>query len=199
MREAAMTDREREVRRLWRGQPREELQMSVEEVRAKAERLEQRVRTLNVATAGLFVAVISVEMWQISRSTEVLERVGDLLTIAAFVYAAFRFRGSVAVQSMPAGLGLTGSVRFYRDQLVRRRDLSDHPWRFLLPFVPGVGLSLLGGALEGPPAQSAAVAAFGTALFLMVAWWEKRRARRIQDEIDELGYLTEAQGRRPRA
>ena len=183
----AMTERERDVQRLWRGQPREEQQMSVENIRAKAERLEQRVRSLNIATAGLLVAVISVEMWQISRSPELLERVGDLLTIAAFVYAAFRFRGSVAVQSMPAGLGLTGSVHFYRDQLARRRDLSSRPWRFLLPFVPGVGLSLLGGAFDGPPVWTATVACAGVTLFLLVAWWEKRRASRIQEEMDELG------------
>ena len=161
--------------------------MSVENIRAKAERLERRVRSLNIATAALFAAVTSLEMWQISRSGEVLERVGDSLTIAAFVYVAFRFRGNVAVQSMPAGLGLTGSVHFYRDQLARRRDLSSHPWRFLLPFVPGVGLSLLGGALDGPPGWTATVAFAGVALFLLVAWWEKRRAMRIQQEIDELG------------
>jgi hypothetical protein len=186
MREAAMSDREREAQRLWRDQPREEQQMSVEQIRSKAERLEQRVRSLNVATAVLFAAVISVETWQISRSGELLERVGDLLTIAAFVYVAFRFRRYVAVESMPAGLGLTGSVHFYRDQLVRRRDLSGHPWRYLLPFAPGVGLSLLGGALDGPPAQTAAVATFGVVLFLAVAWWETRRALKIQEQIDEL-------------
>jgi len=181
-----MNEREH-IQRLWRDQPREQHQMSVEQTRSQAERLERRVRSLNVATAALFAAVISMEMWQISRSGELLERVGDLLTIAAFVYVAFRFRGHVAVQAMPAGLGLTGSVHFYRDQLARRRDLSSHPWRFLLPFVPGVGLSLLGGALDGPPAQTAAVAVFGVALFLVVAWWEKRRAKKLQEEIDELG------------
>ena len=182
-----MTDREREAQRLWRGQPREEHQLSVENIRAKAERLERRVRSLNIATAALFAAVTSLEMWQISRSGEVLERVGDSLTIAAFVYVAFRFRGNVAVQSMPAGLGLTGSVHFYRDQLARRRDLSSHPWRFLFPFVPGVGLSLLGGALDGPPAWAAGIAAAGVTLFLALAWWEKRRALTIQEEIEELG------------
>jgi hypothetical protein len=185
--ERAMNERERDVQRLWRGQPREEPQMPIENIRAKAERLEQRVRSLNIATAVLFAAVILVEAWQIWRSSELLERVGDLLTIAAFVYVALRFRGNVAVQSMPAGLGLTGSVRFYRDQLVRRRDLSDHPWQFLIPFVPGVSLSLLGGALDGPPAQTAAVATFGVLLFFAVAWRERRRALRIQNEIDELG------------
>jgi hypothetical protein len=182
-----MSERERGVQRLWREQPREEHQMSVEDIRAKAERLEQRVRSINIATAALFALLILVEAFQISRSRELLERVGDLLTIAAFGYVALRFRGNVAVQSMPAGLGLTSSVDFYRGQLARRRDLSAHPWRLLLPFVPGVGLSLLGGALDGPPAQTAAVATFGVMLFLTVAWLEKRRALKIQEEIDELG------------
>lgn len=129
-----MNEHERDAQRLWRGQPREEDQMSVEDIRSKAERLEHRVRSLNIATAALFAAVILVEAWQIRRSGELVECVGDLLTIAAFVYVAFRFRGNVAVRAMPAGLGLTGSVQFYRDQLARRRDLSAHPWPFLLPF-----------------------------------------------------------------
>jgi hypothetical protein len=161
--------------------------MSVEDIRTKAERLEQRVRSINAATAVLFAALILVEAFQIWRSRELLERVGDLLTIVAFGYVAFRFRGHVSVQSMPAGLGRTSSVVFYREQLARRRDLSAYPWRFLLPFVPGVGLSLLGGALDGPSAQTAGVATFGAALFLTIAWWERRRALRIQEEIDELG------------
>jgi hypothetical protein len=145
------------------------------------------VWTINVATAALFAVLILVEAFQVWRSRELLERVGDLLTIAAFGYVAFRFRGHVAVESMPAGLGRTGSVVFYREQLTRRRDLSSHPWRFLLPFVPGVGLSLLGGALAGSPGQTTAVAAFGAALFVAIAWWEKRRALKIQKEIDDLG------------
>jgi hypothetical protein len=160
--------------------------MSVDTIRLKAEQLERRVRNMNRTAAALFAALILVEAWQISRSRELLERVGDLLTIAAFGYVALRFRGDAAVQSMPAGLGLTGSVDFYREQLARRRDLSSHPWRFLLPFVPGVGLSLLGGMLDGPPAQTVTVAALGVGLFLAVAWWEKRRGLKIQEEIDEL-------------
>lgn len=181
-----MNEPGRDFHRLWQEQPREEQQMSIETIRLKSEGLERRVRSMNIGTAALFTGVILVEALQIWGSRELLERVGDLLTIAAFGYVAFRFRGNVAVQSMPAGLGLTSSVDFYRAQLARRRDLSAHPWRFLLPFVPGVGLSLLGGALDGPPAQSAAVAAVGIALFVTVAWLEKRRALKIEKEIDEL-------------
>jgi hypothetical protein len=182
-----MSEAGRDFHRLWQEQPREEQEMSIESIRSKSEGLERRVRTINIATAALFVVVILVEAFQIWRSRELLERVGDLLTIAAFGYVALRFRGNVDVQSMPAGLGLTSSAEFYRQQLARRRDLSAHPWRFLLPFVPGVGLSLLGGALDGPPAWTAAVAAFGVGLFVAVAWWERRRALTIQNEMDELG------------
>ena len=160
--------------------------MSINDIRAKAERFENRVRAGNVAAAALIAIIIVVEAWQIWRTPELVERVGDLLTIAAFVYVAYRFRGDVAAQSMPAGLGLTSSVDFYRTQLARQRDLASHPWQFLLPFVPGVALSLL-GPLDRPVAQTAAVAAFGVALFLTVAWWDKRRARRLQREIEELG------------
>lgn len=182
-----MNDRGRDAQRLWRSQPREEVQMSVEDIRSKAERLEQKVRSLNIATAALFAVLILVEAFQIWRSRELIERVGDLLTIAAFGYVAFRFRGYVTVESMPAGLGRTSSVAFYREQLARRRDLSNRPWRFLLPFVPGVALSLLGGAMGGTPTRMVAVAALGAALFVAIAWWEKRRALKIQEEIDALG------------
>ena len=122
-------------------------------------------------------------MW---RHPELLERVGDLLTMAALVYVMYRSRGRVSVGSMPAGLGLTSSVDFYRQQLARQRDLAATPWEFLAPFVPGVGLSLFGRALDRPPAQTAAIAAFGVALFLAVAWINRRTARKLQREIDQL-------------
>ena len=182
-----MNERERDAQRLWRDQPREEHQMSVEDIRSRAEQLEQRVRSINIATAALVAVVILVEAFQIWKSRELIERAGDMLTIAAFIYVAFRFRGHVTVQSTPAGLGRTSSAVFYREQLVRRRDLSSHPWRFLLPFVPGVALSLLGGVMNGTPTQMGAAATFGVALFVGVAWWERRRALRIQEEIDEVG------------
>jgi phosphate/sulfate permease len=82
---------------------------------------------------------------------------------------------------------MTQSVDFYREQLARQRDLSAHPWGYLLPFVPGVGLSLFGRALDRSPAPNAAIAVFAVALFIGTAWWHKRSARRLQREIDELG------------
>jgi hypothetical protein len=56
-----------------------------------------------------------------------------------------------------------------------------------LPFVPGVFLALFGGGFSDRPAgQLIALAAFGVALFIGIAWWNAHTARTIQDEIDAL-------------
>jgi len=160
--------------------------MSIDDIRSKAQRFERELRRKTIATAALVAVLIVVEAWQVWRSPELLERVGDLLTIAAFVYVGYRFRGYATAPLMPAGLGLTASIEFYRTQLARQRDLANRPWRYFAVFIPGVGLSLLGGALDQSAARTAALAAAGVALFVTTAWWTRRGARRLQDEIDEL-------------
>jgi hypothetical protein len=182
-----MNEREQDIQRIWHGQPREEPVMSIDEVRSRAERFEQRVRRWGVAGGFLFALILVVESWQVWRSPELPERVGDLLTMAAFLYWAYLARPYMTTQAMPSGLGLTSSVDFYRTRLARQRDLASHPWRYLVLFVPGVGLSLFGDALTRPVLQTAAIAAFGVALFLWAAWVNGRTARKLQREIDELG------------
>jgi len=161
--------------------------MSIDDIRAKAERFDHKLRRRYVWTGVLFLVLIVVEGWQIWREPELVERIGDALTIAAFIAAAFWFWNRRTIQSMPAGVARTTSVDFYRRQLASQRDLASHPWRYLVLFVPGVGLSLLGRSLDRPPTQTAAIAAFGVALFLAIAWWHRRTARKLQSEIDLLG------------
>jgi hypothetical protein len=182
-----MNEPEQDIQRLWHDQPREEHVMPIDEIRSRAERFNQKVRRWGVSGGVLFVLIIVVEGWQVWRETELPERVGDLLTVAALIYWAYLARPYMTTQAMPSGLGLTSSVDFYRTQLARQRDLASHPWRWLVLFVPGVGLSLFGDALSQPVAQTAAIAAFGVALFLWAAWVNGRTARKLQREIDELG------------
>jgi hypothetical protein len=182
-----MSERNIDVQQMWHEQPGEERAMPVHEIREKAQRFEQRVRRWNVITALLIVGVMGFELRQIAIERELLERVGDSLTIAAFIYLAYWYRRHTAGQTSPGGPATTRSVDYYRDQLARQRDLSSHPWGYLLAFVPGVGLSLFGRALDRSPAHNVAIAVFAVALFLAVAWWHRRSARQLQLEIDELG------------
>ena len=176
-----------EILRLWQQEGREEQMMPLDDIRTKAERLDTKSRRWRVLTAGLFILVLLVEAWQVWRGEEMLERAGDLLTVAAFLYIAYRFRRQ-RLAARPVALGRTTCVDFYRAELVRQRDLSKDSWGYLLPFVPGVALALFGGGLEDrPTSQNLALVASGVALFLGVAWGNARAARKLQHEIDALG------------
>jgi hypothetical protein len=175
-----------EILGLWQQQARKERLMPLDDIRTKAERLDANTRRWRVVTAVLFILLLIWEGWQVWIQTEILERAGDLLTIAAFVYIAYRFR-KYRLAVPPVALGRTNCVDFYRTELVRQRDLSKDSWGYLLPFVPGVGLALFGGGfVDRPTSQLVAIAVFGVVLFLGIAWWNAHTARRLQNDIDAL-------------
>ena len=172
-----------EILRLWQKQTADEPTMPLDDIRAKAERLDGQTRRWHLVTAGLFILVLIWEARQVWIHGAMLERAGDLLTIAAFVYVAYRYRKHrMAVP--PVALGRTNCVEFYRAELVRQRDLAKDSWGYVLPFVPGVALALLGDGLEGRPTSMIALVAFGVVLFTGVAWWNAHTARKLQNEID---------------
>ncbi len=181
-----MDESPHDVQRAWQQQPREEHQMSPDDVRVKADRLERRVRGWKISGGLLLAVVIAVEAWQIWMPNPPLERTGDLLTIAAFVYMAYWFRRYAPLESAPGMLGRTASVALYRVRLERQRDLASHPWRYLAVFVPGVALSLFGRAGERTGAQNAVIAILGVLLFVGVAWVLGRTGRQMQRELDDL-------------
>jgi len=175
-----------DIHLLWQEQAREEQQMTLSDIRTKAEHLNTTTRRWNVVGAVTLILVVIAEVRQVWINDELLERVGDALTIAALLYIAYRFHRHHR-PAPPAALGTTNSAEFYRAELVRQRDLAGDSWGYLLPFVPGVTLSLRGGALqERPASQVIAIAVFGVALFLGVAWLNAYTARKRQRDIDAL-------------
>ena len=182
-----MDESTREMQRAWQRQQREQKRMAIDDVRANAEALDRRVRGWKVTGGLLFAIAIGAEAWQIWTPNPLLERTGDLLTIAAFVYVAYWFRRYAPLEADPEALGRMASVAFYRARLERQRDLASHPWRYLAVFIPGVALSLFGRAGERTVEQNAVIAIIGVLLFVVVAWMLRRTGRQMQRELDELG------------
>jgi hypothetical protein len=169
---------------LWQQQSGEEFGMPLNELRTKAERLNTKTRRWRLVTSLLLVVLLIVEAWQVWIGEEILERAGDLLTIVAFLYIAYRFRKH-RLAAPPVALGRASCVEFYRAELGRQRDLSKDSWGYLLPFVPGVALGLFGsGVADLSTTQIIGLIAFGVALFLGIAWWNAHIARKLQNEID---------------
>jgi hypothetical protein len=180
-------DHDSPLQQQWREQPREQWTVSMEAIRARVDEFDRKNRFEGRATAALFVVLVLLETWQVWWGQEALERVGDLLQIAALGYVAYYFRHYYTSETKPAALGLTGTIEFYRERLARQHQLARKPWRYLLAFVPGVALSVFGGAADRPLWQNVAFGAAGVALFLVVAWINARTARKIKAEIDRLG------------
>jgi hypothetical protein len=175
-----------EILRLWEQQSREEQIMSPDDIRAKAERLDKRTRRWRVATAVLFAVLLIKAALEVWIQEGILEKSGDLLLMAALVYSAYRYRKQ-RLAAPPVALGRTNCVDFYRAELVRQRDLSQDSWGYLLPFVPGLTLALLDRVVEArTTSQLIALVAGFVGLFLGIAWWNARTARKFQNELDAL-------------
>ena len=175
--------------RIWEDQPRERQQILLEEIHAKAQRFETRMQRRKTIGPALFILlVISNTVEVLWPGQNIMERTGDFLTLAALFYIAYEYRKHARFAWRPERLALTNCVEFYRARLTHERDLARQSRRYLLPFVPGIGLSVLSGVLdEAVPASRLIVfAALGASLFLGIAWWNAHTARKLQEEMDAL-------------
>jgi hypothetical protein len=111
------------------------------------------------------------------------------------LYAFYRTRRHVSVESSPANAGVLDTLRYQRRQLERQRDFRRSGWRINLTVLPGYALMLASMYFENSPPASWHHIGFW-ALFLVVAlalaaWAGERQARRSQREIDALDSLTD--------
>ena len=181
------SERDSIVQRLWREQPREEQTMSIHDISARAEEFDRRNRRTRGWVAALFVLLLVKGALEVWAGPDILERTGDALSVVALLYVAYQLRGYYAVAPRHATLGLTASIDFYREQLVRQHGLASQPWRYLVAFVPGMALSVFGGAVDRPLRDQVVLAAFGVAVFVGVAWVNTRTSRKLRRELDSLG------------
>jgi hypothetical protein len=96
---------------------------------------------------------------------------------------------NASVSAMPEHLALITCRDFHRGQLVRQRDLLRSVWLwYLLPFVPGLLLLLIGRAAADPGGapRVALSAMVGVLVFLGIGWLNERAARGLDREIETL-------------
>ena len=177
------------ARRIWQAQGHAEGLMEIDEIREKAARLDAKLRRERVAgrvAAGLLAAVSAWELWT---TPDWVEFAADLLVVAAFVYIGWCYYQR-HLSSGPVALGRRTGAEHYRAELIRQRDLAADSLSYLLPFVPGVALNIVGGSLDGKSrGQIAVVVALAVLLFLGAAAINARTARRHQRELDALDAL----------
>jgi Flp pilus assembly protein TadB len=183
---------EQELKSMWQAQAEDTAPLSPAQLHAEAEKLQRRVgrrnRTETIA-GGVVIAVFAAYAWLLPT---LLMRIGSALTIAGTLFVLVYLHRRTASRPPPPGAFGLPYVAYYRAELVRQRDALASAWRwYLAPFVPGVvvfGWGMLQmelqktGHLRGGPIAIA----FTAVVFLATLLLNRRAARRLQQQIDQL-------------
>jgi hypothetical protein len=187
---------------VWKSQPPEQIEISLADIRRRAQKLETKVswRNLREYVAGALVVACFGYYTSVFHST--LIRAGCGLVIAGVLFAVFTLHQKGAARTVPAELAFRTCVEFQRKELERQRDLLRSVWTwYLLPFVPGLIIFLLGlfeSAMQQPHTSERArtiaivfaLTAAGCGLvFVGIGKLNQWAARRLQREIDTLNHL----------
>ena len=171
--------------------------LPLDDLRKGADKLYRRVKRRNIVEYVACVVAIAIFAFNIFTMPHILQKVGSAMLVAAAIYAPWQLhRRASAVATESAGA--LPIYDFLRGQLVRQRDALKgiFGW-YILPFLPGVSLVLVGNGLHagseeaGPPIWLRWLVPAGVLLFIGFATWINRvAARRLQKHIDEIDVLT---------
>jgi hypothetical protein len=180
-------EHEPDIGQMWRRQPQAGHTLSLDEIRTKAQDFDRKVKQWRDVTGLLFALLIAKNAWEVWVDTDIVERAGDSLLLAALLYVVYRFGRRARANAAAARLGQASCLEHYRAQLVRQRELSRDGWTFVLPFAPGLILMVFARALQGRPAsQMVVMIALTVALFVGVIWTISRSRRKLEREIAAL-------------
>jgi hypothetical protein len=191
-----------DLRTVWQCQPSETISIPVEELRRASHKLTRRVFWRNTREyLAACVVVVGYGSFFFEFQTWLL-RLGSALTVAGVLWIVFQLHKRGSAAPMAKEMDAQNCLDFHRAELVRQRDLHATVWKwYLLPFVPGMSLFLLGQlqtTLSRPGASArqgaielgfAAVAGFCAVVFAVVGKLNRGKARKLQERIDALDAL----------
>jgi hypothetical protein len=179
---------------IWRNQKTEDV-VTIEDVRARADKLQRRVGNRNMREYAAGILVIAVFGWYAWTLHGWMIKAGSALCIAAAVFVMWQLHRRASA-SLPGDQSATKFAEYYRGELARQRDALKSVWSwYLLPFVPGVALLLLGRYVQShAPMRSLAwdheviilVGVIVALVFVAVGLLNSLGAARLQRQIDEL-------------
>jgi uncharacterized membrane protein len=197
--EAMANETSNDMETVWRNQPVASVQISLAELRQRAQKLEKRVLWRNLREYAASAIVIAIFGYYIWKYPAPMVRFGCVLVIAGVLFVMYMLHKRGHARAVPAEMAFRSCLDFHRGELERQRDLLRSVWTwYLLPFVPGLAVFLLGlfrWTMEQPnaPAHARAVmitfaltAAGCTLVFIGVGELNQWAARKLQREIDAL-------------
>jgi hypothetical protein len=181
------------MKQVWQNQPTEGVRMSIAEVHAKASTFQRKIRDRNLREYGAAGIVVVFFGFRFFQTPDPFIRAGMALIIAGMCYLTWQLHMRGSSRELPKEAGLSSFIDFQRCQLIRQRDMLTHIWSWYLgPLLPGMIVLLFGvghAAADRVPHIWLLMAIYLgviVAVFGAIAWFNKRAARSLQRQIDEL-------------
>lgn len=182
---------------LWQSQRSASSSVAVEDLRRATDRLTRKVFWRNLSEyVAVVIVLVGFGRTLLQEHTWML-RLGCGLVMAAAIFAALQFRRKGTSARRGDGTDARSCTDYYRTELVRQYELLTSAWKwFVLPFVPGLALTLGGClqlALRRPEVHLSTIVWMfgGTALACVVtlagiAWLNLWSAKKLKQRIAEL-------------
>jgi hypothetical protein len=186
-----MTNDEDAIQPIWQSQPTLRVAITTDQMRARAVRFEaktQRRYRMDLVSFAL-VALIAGVGALMPRTA--LVRAGGLLLALWAVIGLYSVRRFNSLTPQPSESGASPCLAWYRDQLLRQRDVALSRPLGLALCVPGLALVLMGYVVEGLPWTTSAILGAAAGFVGVGAIIHgKHLAAQFQREIDALQTLT---------
>ena len=195
-----------DLRNAWQQLPGEPPHFTPEELRSRISNFERTIRRRNLREYLAAAFVLGVFAYYAWIFPTLLLRIGCGLLIVGTTYVISQLHRRASARPVPVNMGLQNCLDFQRSQLASQRDALNAVWSwYLLPFVPGMAVFLIGlfqftknitEAAGKPFHAGAALLGFAivtgcvTAIFILIGMLNHRAARKLQLQIDDLDQLT---------
>ena len=182
------------MQQLWQQQTVEGTRISLDEIRRRASKFEKRMFVVNAREYVAAAVAMTFFAYFLSHTHDTLMRTGFGLLIAGLAYAMFHLyrKGRPGTASEQIG---TQCADFFLEELERTRKLVSNVWWYLGPLVPGLLVLMVGSArLHSQPMALLRLTITNlliAASFVFVVRLNKRAARCLQKQIDELRALNQ--------
>lgn len=168
----------------------------LEEVRKGAAKFYRYVKWRNLVEYAACVVVVIAFGSYVFILPQPLQKIGSALVILATFYVAWQLHRRASAEP-PENAGTMPILAFARAQMVRQRNaLRSIFWWYMLPFLPGLALVMLGGGQDATLAAKTPLwgrwltLALTIGVFAGIWWLNQVAARRLQRHIDEIDVLT---------
>ena len=185
-----------DAKTIWQSQETEGTTVTLEDVRKRAARFQNTVRNRNLReyiASAIVIAAFGFLAWHMPGW---MMKLGSALVVAATIFVVWQLHRRGRTQSVPDGATVAALLAFHRQELVRQRDALRTVWQwYLLPFLPGMVLILLGRYFQlHAPGRSIAVdhlvivfaAIFVALVFIVILLLNMWVAAMLQKRILEL-------------